>query len=162
MVYTILVQRDKSCNIRLIIINSHSASFLYTGYIHCKSNIAVYFHAALTQLHPKGIECYHDLIFFSHFSCKQEVFDWGEPERAPHSRDLHHFFVSYTRLTSVHPIAYNRISTWKTGILRARAGRICAAPPARALDPAGLRANCASGLDTPCSVHERCPSIYAG
>ena len=25
----------------------------------------------------------------------------------------------------------------------------CAAPPARALDPAGLRANCASGLDTP-------------
>ena len=37
-------------------------------------------------------------------------------------------------------IAYNRISTWKTGILRARAGYIA---PRRAtcLDPAGLRAN---------------------
>ena len=43
---------------------------------------------------------------------------WGEPERAPHSRDLHHFFM-YVCL-SVDPIAYNRISTWKTGILRAR------------------------------------------
>ena len=29
--------------------------------------------------------------------------NWGEPERAPHSRDLHHFFVSYVRLTSVDP-----------------------------------------------------------
>ena len=48
------------------------------------------------------------------------LYYWGEPERAPHSRDLHHFFMSYTRLLSVHPIAYNRISTWKTGILRAR------------------------------------------
>ena len=40
------------------------------------------------------------------------------------------------------PIAYNRISTWKTGILRARARtpdmKYCAAPPVRALDPAGL------------------------
>ena len=100
------------------------------------------------------------------------VLIWGEPERAPHSRDLHHFLVSYVRpsdgrrLSIRDPIAYNRISTWKTGILRARApdtGMVnCAAPPARALDPAGLRANCASGLDTPCSVHERCPSIYAG
>ena len=88
-------------------------------------------------------------------------YSWGEPERAPHSRYLHHFFMSCTRPTSVDPIAYNRISTWKTGILRARAGNY-AAPRARALDPAGLRANCASGLDTPCSVHERCPSIYAG
>ena len=24
---------------------------------------------------------------------------WGEPERAPHSRDLHHFFMSYVRLS---------------------------------------------------------------
>ena len=73
------------------------------------------------------------------------IINWGEPERAPHSRDLHHFFVSYIRLTSVCPIAYNRISTWKTGKLRARAPDtiyIRAAPPARALDPAGLRANC--------------------
>ena len=44
--------------------------------------------------------------------------NWGEPERAPHSRDLHHIFM-YVSL-SVDPIAYNRISTWKTGILRAR------------------------------------------
>ena len=76
----------------------------------------------------------------------RNIFNWGEPERAPHSRDLHHFFMSYayvrTSPTSVDPIAYNRISTWKTGILRARAGNY-AAPPARALDPAGLRANCA-------------------
>ena len=35
----------------------------------------------------------------------------------PHSHDLHHFFM-YVCL-SVDPIAYNRISTWKTGILRA-------------------------------------------
>ena len=91
--------------------------------------------------------------------------DWGEPERAPHSRDLHHFFVSYTRLTSVHPIAYNRISTWKTGILRARAPDMvnCAAP--RHLRAPSIRPAyelTARGLDTPCSVHERCPSIYAG
>ena len=55
---------------------------------------------------------------------------WGEPERAPHSRDLHHFFM-YVCLSvasciiyihvAVDPIAYNRISTWKTGILRAPA-----------------------------------------
>ena len=70
------------------------------------------------------------------------------------------------RLTSVDPIAYNRISTWKTGILRARwillklRHATCARP--RSGQPIGLRANCASGLDTPCSVHERCPSIYAG
>ena len=98
--------------------------------------------------------------------------NWGKPERAPHSRDLHHFFMSYIRTTSVDPIAYNRIFTWKIGILHAHAldtelralhdvTEYCAAPPARALDPAGLylRANCASGLDT---VQERCPSIYAG
>ena len=68
---------------------------------------------------------------------------WGEPERTPHSCDLHHFFMSYVRL-SVDPIAYNHISTWKTGILRAGYDTALShiAPrhvPARTLDPAGLR-----------------------
>ena len=90
---------------------------------------------------------------------------------------IHSFPIPFNNLwsvdmssLSVDPIAYNRISTWKTGILRARAcwilhdriRKILRRATARALDPAGLRANCASGLDTPCSVHERCPSIYAG
>ena len=54
------------------------------------------------------------------YVCACVLDNWGEPERAPHSRDLHHFFMSHVRL-SVDLIAYNRISTWKTGILRARA-----------------------------------------
>ena len=79
-------------------------------------------------------------------------YNWGEPERAPHSRDLHHFFMSYVRtyvrtsVCTVDPIAYSRISTWKTGILRARARTpdttLHIAPrhvPARTLDLAGLR-----------------------
>ena len=65
------------------------------------------------------------------------------------------------RLTFVDPIAYNRISMWKTGILRillklCRA--TCARPRSGQPIALGLRAN----GDTPCSVHERCPSIYAG
>ena len=116
------------------------------------------------------------IIMLMHYSHDDYLHNnnWGEPERAPHSRDLHHFFM-YVCL-SVNPIAYNRISTWKTGILRARAcrilhdciylrGKYCAAHlrvPSIRPAYAGLRANCASGLDTPCSVHERCPSIYAG
>ena len=88
------------------------------------------------------------------------VCNWGEP--------AHIVVISitfscpiYLRL-SVDPIAYNRISTWKTGILRAR-WIYCAAP--RHLRAPSIRPAyelTASGLDTPCSVHERCPSIYAG
>ena len=51
--------------------------------------------------------------------------------------------ILYTSVASMSypgPIAYNRISTWKTGILRR------AAPPACALDPAGLRANKAAWI----------------
>ena len=62
---------------------------------------------------------------------------WGERERAPHLAGVemrnifgaslsepHIVVISITfscPATSVCPIAYNRISTWKTGILRARA-----------------------------------------
>ena len=80
----------------------------------------------------KKLLLYCQIFPFKHLS-RHIISNWGEPERAPHSRDLHHFFVSYTRLTSVHPIAYNRISTWKTGILRTRRPDMvnCAAPSIR-------------------------------
>ena len=55
--------------------------------------------------------------------------------------------MSYRTSTSVvNPIAYNRISTWKTGILHARAGYIarratCARTRSGRPTSAGLRAN---------------------
>ena len=46
----------------------------------------------------------HNVMFIVSVVAKRGVqggtkYNWGEPERAPHSRDLHHFFTSYVRLS---------------------------------------------------------------